>query len=270
MIWSREGVKIRLVDSLVKKSGMNGTLNGSQNYLCNLCVRISANVPSCCVPEILAELFQSNFTGNDWSGVTLDEFTTCPHNLANNRQTRMLANLSLSGCYGSSPLTRTERDCIMLNSAKDNLAKMAFFGLTEYQVETQYLFEKTFGLKFYENFFQYSHTNAKNVVVSTAQKNRILELNSLDIQLYDFAKKLFFVRLNAAQKEDATNQYLLLGNDKRQLSPIHDDSDYEKADDNYADDDSFVNHRLVKKLRSTDTRVGKQTVHRNRRWTTSK
>ena len=31
--------------------------------------------------------------------VTLEEFTSCPHNLAFNRQTRMLADLDLVNCY---------------------------------------------------------------------------------------------------------------------------------------------------------------------------
>jgi hypothetical protein len=71
-------------------------------------------------------------------GVTLDQFTNCPHNLANNRQVRMLANLSLSGCYKHDVMTPEARDCIMLKSAKQNLRQMAFIGLTEYQQETQY------------------------------------------------------------------------------------------------------------------------------------
>lgn len=56
----------------------------------------------------------------------------CPHNLANNRQTRMLADLSLIGCYNSS-LNSRDRDRLMLNSAKHNLKLMPFFMLTEYQ-----------------------------------------------------------------------------------------------------------------------------------------
>ena len=55
---------------------------------------------------------------------------SCPSNLATNRQTRMLANLSLSGCYKRSvnDAERVERERIMLQSAKDNLRQMAFFG----------------------------------------------------------------------------------------------------------------------------------------------
>ena len=35
----------------------------------------------------------------DWTGVTLEDFTNCPYNLAFNRQTRMLADLELVSCY---------------------------------------------------------------------------------------------------------------------------------------------------------------------------
>lgn len=56
----------------------------------------------------------------------------CSYNLASNRQTRMLADLSLVGCYNSS-LTSIDRDRLMLASAKRNLKYMPFFMLTEYQ-----------------------------------------------------------------------------------------------------------------------------------------
>ena len=56
----------------------------------------------------------------------------CPYNLASNRQTRMLADLSLVGCYNSS-LSNKERENLMLASAKQNLRFMPFFMLTEFQ-----------------------------------------------------------------------------------------------------------------------------------------
>lgn len=60
------------------------------------------------------------------------QFIACPHNVANNRQVKMLADLSIVGCYNSS-LSKTDRDRLMLASAKANLRKMPFFMLTEYQ-----------------------------------------------------------------------------------------------------------------------------------------
>ena len=44
-------------------------------------------------------------------------------------------------------MTPEERETVMLASAKRNLREMAFFGLTEYQEQSQYLFEEIFNLK---------------------------------------------------------------------------------------------------------------------------
>ena len=48
----------------------------------------------------------------------------------------------------------------MLKSAKDNLASIPFFGLLEYQHESQLLFEKTFRLNFVTDFVQNNKTRA--------------------------------------------------------------------------------------------------------------
>lgn len=71
--------------------------------------------------------------GENWFGVDLDEFAGCKSNLAVNRQTRMLSDLALVGCYNQSSMTPYERDRIMLASAKRNLKAMSYFGLTEFQ-----------------------------------------------------------------------------------------------------------------------------------------
>lgn len=71
--------------------------------------------------------------GENWMGVSLEEFMNCDSNLATNRQTRMLSDLALVGCYNKSSMPSHERDRIMLASAKRNLAAMSYFGLTEYQ-----------------------------------------------------------------------------------------------------------------------------------------
>lgn len=78
-------------------------------------------------------MFNSTFPGENWSGVSLDDFADCSSNLAANRQTRMLADLALVGCYNKSAMPPVERDRVMLASAKRNLAAMSYFGLTEYQ-----------------------------------------------------------------------------------------------------------------------------------------
>ena len=127
--------------------------------------------------------------------VSLAEFMACPHNLAINRQTRMLANLSLVGCYDKSFMSASERDKVMLQSAKDNLRDMSFFGLTEYQVETQYLFQKTFNLDFQEDFEQKANTHAAKQLLKPSIRSEILKLNHLDIALYQYAKDLFLQRV---------------------------------------------------------------------------
>ncbi|KAG7256517.1 hypothetical protein CRUP_008874, partial [Coryphaenoides rupestris] len=54
------------------------------------------------------------YGGNDWSGVPLADFMDCPSNLANNRQVRMLADLSLVGCYNLSSMNDSEHGRILL------------------------------------------------------------------------------------------------------------------------------------------------------------
>ncbi|KAG9492174.1 hypothetical protein GDO78_000602 [Eleutherodactylus coqui] len=134
------------------------------------------------------------YLGDDWSGVTLQEFMDCSYNLANNRQVRMLADLSLVGCYNLTFMNESERNDILLQSAKNNLKNMAFYGLTEFQRKTQYLFERTFNLKFISPFTQFNTTRASNVDIDEWSRERIKELNYLDMQLYEYAKDLFLQR----------------------------------------------------------------------------
>ncbi|TNN36568.1 Heparan-sulfate 6-O-sulfotransferase 1-A [Liparis tanakae] len=139
------------------------------------------------------EELPSCYEGSDWSGCTLQQFMDCPYNLANNRQVRrehlhsswgtepnarceldkslqeekdevrMLADLSLVGCYNMSTVPEKKRAQLLLESAKKNLRDMAFFGLTEYQRKTQFLFERTFRLRFIRPFMQYNSTRAAGV-----------------------------------------------------------------------------------------------------------
>lgn len=78
-------------------------------------------------------------------------------------QVRMLADLSLVGCYNMSTVPEKKRAQLLLESAKKNLRDMAFFGLTEYQRKTQFLFERTFRLRFIRPFMQYNSTRAAGV-----------------------------------------------------------------------------------------------------------
>ncbi|XP_018105371.1 heparan-sulfate 6-O-sulfotransferase 3 [Xenopus laevis] len=142
------------------------------------------------------------YLGDDWSGVTLQEFMDCNYNLANNRQVRMLADLSLVGCYNLTFMNESERNHILLQSAKNNLKNMAFYGLTEFQRKTQFLFERTFNLKFISPFTQFNSTRASNVDIDEKSRERIKELNYLDVQLYEYAKDLFLQRFQYTRQQE--------------------------------------------------------------------
>ena len=146
----------------------------------------------------------------DWAGVGITEFMDCPHNLAPNRQTRMLANLELVHCYNTSAMDPGKRDLLMLNSAKANLANMAFFGLTEEQEKSQYIFEETFNLRFKNDFDQLNrnetHSGHSEKKVDDAVMERIRNLNRLDIDLYEFAKDLLEKRFEHLKESDDSFQ----------------------------------------------------------------
>lgn len=144
----------------------------------------------------------SCYPGDDWSGCSLEEFMVCPYNLANNRQTRMLADLSLVGCYNLTVMSENQRWAMLLESAKRNLRNMAFFGLTEYQRKTQYLFEHTFRLSFIAPFTQLNGTRAASVEVEPETQRRIRELNQWDVELYEYARDLFLQRFQFARQQE--------------------------------------------------------------------
>ncbi|XP_061862529.1 heparan-sulfate 6-O-sulfotransferase 2 [Colius striatus] len=148
------------------------------------------------------EELPSCYTGDDWSGCTLHEFMDCPYNLANNRQVRMLSDLSLVGCYNLSVMPEEQRNKVLLDSAKENLKRMAFFGLTEFQRKTQYLFEKTFNMNFISPFTQYNSTRASSVEIDEQTQQRIEALNFLDVELYDYAKDLFLQRYQYMRQKE--------------------------------------------------------------------
>lgn len=145
------------------------------------------------------------YTDTSWYGVKLEEFADCTSNLASNRQTRMLADLELVGCYNKTYMPQAERDRVLLASAKRNLASMAYFGLTEYQRISQYIFEETFNLRFAIPFEQNNATVSSLTMstLSTEQAAKISSLNSLDIELYSFAKKLLFQRFMKLKSRDS-------------------------------------------------------------------
>lgn len=130
-----------------------------------------------------------------WGGVSLDEFLGCPYNLAFNRQTRMLADLTLVNCYDTKSMDKETRERIMLESAKRNLKGMAFFGLKERMLESQWMFEQIFDLKFTKRLADWSKSKSNGTEISDAQMAIIRQHNQLDLELYDYAVTLFNKRM---------------------------------------------------------------------------
>lgn len=102
-------------------------------------------------------------------------------------------------------MPKADRDRIMLASAKKNLQSMAFFGLTEYQKISQYIFEETFNLRFAIPFEQNNATVSSSTLTTLTAKQtaKITDLNRLDIELYNFSKKLLFERFNKLKARDS-------------------------------------------------------------------
>ncbi|XP_023014089.1 heparan sulfate 6-O-sulfotransferase [Leptinotarsa decemlineata] len=166
------------------------TWKGSRHF-CNGRAATEKELPPC-------------YEGENWEGVEIDDFIDCESNLANNRQTRMLADLELIGCYNESYMPKEDRDRIMLASAKKNLQSMSFFGLTEYQRISQYIFEETFNLRFAIPFEQNNATVSSSTItmLTPLQSAKISALNNLDIELYNFSKKILLDRFERLKARD--------------------------------------------------------------------
>ena len=136
-----------------------------------------------------------------WSTQTLGDFVTCSDNPANNRQVRMLGNYDAisANCHNLDIIPQDDIYAHLLSTAKENLKNMAFFGLAEYQKETQALFMKTFGIEQSgaSELLQTTETHASCLGVTDAMQLRIRSLNTFDYELYVYAKDLFFQRLKA-------------------------------------------------------------------------
>ncbi|KAI6184123.1 Heparan sulfate 6-O-sulfotransferase [Aphelenchoides bicaudatus] len=158
-------------------------------HICNSRIPTPEELPLCFDPD------------NGWENVTLDEFLSCPYNLAFNRQTRMLADLSLVHCYNSVAMPKAERDRILLASAKSNLKNMAFFGIKERMNDSQEIFENVFNLKFTKSLGVWNKSKSNDTVVTELQSKIILERNSLDVELYKYAVKLFDKRLKTVRQK---------------------------------------------------------------------
>jgi len=143
------------------------------------------------------------YIGEDWRQVTLTEFINCSSNLAWNRQTRMLANLSLVNCYDHYRRNDPVNNEKMLQSAIENLTNLPYFGIMKYINESQFLLEQTFSLKFAHPLGDVRRKSRGTKYVVNTLDPSVLQLlrkrNSYDVRLYNFAKQLFFKRYEYAR-----------------------------------------------------------------------
>jgi hypothetical protein len=141
-------------------------------------------------------LFKSEcYPNKNHNDLTLTDFINCKNNVANNRQTRMLADLS-----DSCSLLDKNNKRLLLENAKNVLLSFPYFGLVEFERDSEELLILTYGLKFkFAERPQRSIEDKTSDLLKTIDSNtlkEIQELNDLDIELYKFAKKTFYKRLN--------------------------------------------------------------------------
>ena len=149
--------------------------------------------------EEMPPCYPGYYEDKEWSNATLEEFLSCESNWGNNRQVMMLANLEEVGCYNKSRYAKKEREARMLASAKRNLEKFAFFGLTEFLEESGILFEKMLGLQFGKPLRQLPFSGlCSSLALKSVTKEmyeKIAQINKLDVALYNYALQLFTKKL---------------------------------------------------------------------------
>ena len=115
----------------------------------------------------------------------------------------MMADLRLINCYNTTNTSKSQREKTILASAKTNLARLAFFGITSEQAKSQYLFEDTFNLKFkvpFEAQNQHSKSDISDLEKKTLEE--IKKLNSLDVELFQYAQQLMQKRFEEVKSDD--------------------------------------------------------------------
>lgn len=125
---------------------------------------------------------------------SLWDYLACPSSYHHNRQTRMLAT--------DLPCVSTEREWFnpayqnrLLQSAKENLFNMAFFGIEERLYETMKLFEWTFGLSGTHVSPKITRGSSVSSLLHFKSVELIQTHESLDMALYNYAVKVFEDRL---------------------------------------------------------------------------
>ena len=112
----------------------------------------------------------------------------------------MLGNLSRVNCYNTTGLDEDLRSKTMVESAKENLLDFAFFGILEEQSKSQFLFEHTLGIRFINALEQRENTHVAKLKMTKEMVNLVIRTNQQDIELYQFAKDLFYQRVANMEK----------------------------------------------------------------------
>jgi hypothetical protein len=163
-----------------------------------------------CSPEVVSEktvpeCYRGFYKALPWKQVTLSEFLSCPHNWANNRQTWMIADLENIFCSKTNRTfnSKKEMEDELLQSAKENLRKMAFFGISEYLKESSLLFEYTFDVSIDDPIDEEPvESKWHNIMLHSIISHNItiyemiVSRNHLDMRLYEYGLELFSLRLN--------------------------------------------------------------------------
>ena len=151
------------------------------------------------------------FAGNfkEFKRIPLETFLNCENHYGVNRQITMLANLSQT-CppFGTPEDYNTTQGRVyltwdkLLQSAKENLLNIDYFGLTEHQELSAELFEWTFNLRFNTTFKQRAKTTASGVILSDVLQKKVDILTQHERELYRFAEALFFKRINFMKRQN--------------------------------------------------------------------
>ena len=171
-----------------------GVVTGLKRNKCSINIMSEETVPEC---------YKGFYHQLPWKHLTLAEFVSCPYNWANNRQTWMIADLEEVFCSEPNVLmSKKELEMKLLSSAKRNLKSMAFFGLAEYLKESAMLFEFQFDVKLrsevHEKPLETQHYGLLLHDIVTSNRtlyNKIVQLNELDMELYQYALDLFSERV---------------------------------------------------------------------------
>jgi hypothetical protein len=154
--------------------------------------------------DCVSKKYQKCHKGTDrWKRMSLEDFMSCQHNLAINRQTKFLVynNEDFPECAIMSKNKSVQFE--MLERAKKTVNSLVYFAISEYQNYSQLLFEKSVGRDVFKYNAEAQDFRLLNSTVGHSYKaslnssiiSRIQQMNHLDVQLYDYALKVFFARL---------------------------------------------------------------------------